>query len=284
MSTGDVKAVTCTTVDPSDMKAVRADRVKGALYGLLIADALAAPTHWYYGGPRQIVGDYGRPITGYVKPVTILQGSLMGKSNTGGAGRGSDRGTIIGTTINHGKKQYWKSGSQYHYHVTLDAGDNTLEARLARRVIHILGQSPELKLGDVRTEYVRFMTTPGSHNDAYASTAHRMFFKNMLAGRPLEQCPDNDQHNVDTTDAITMTIPVGLFAADTKTAMANASQAVGLTRDSQISAQLAGVFTQMLRRVVMGESVTDVAADIAAAMRYDVVADVRRSRGDPLTA
>ena len=25
------------------------DRIRGALYGLLIADALAAPTHWYYG-------------------------------------------------------------------------------------------------------------------------------------------------------------------------------------------------------------------------------------------
>ena len=27
--------------------AARADRVKGALYGMLIADAIAMPTHWY---------------------------------------------------------------------------------------------------------------------------------------------------------------------------------------------------------------------------------------------
>jgi ADP-ribosylglycohydrolase len=44
------------------------DRIRGALWGALIADAVAMPAHWYYGGPRQIVADYGGPIQGYVKP------------------------------------------------------------------------------------------------------------------------------------------------------------------------------------------------------------------------
>eukprot|EP00961_Rhodomonas_salina_P014892 199978-Rhodomonas_salina.1 len=43
-------------------KAMLADRMKGALYGLLIADALAMPTHWYYGGEQQVKADYGGPI------------------------------------------------------------------------------------------------------------------------------------------------------------------------------------------------------------------------------
>lgn len=34
-------------------------------------------------------------------------------------------------------------------------------------------------------DYVAFMTTPGTHNDTYAATAHRMFFANWVRlGRP----------------------------------------------------------------------------------------------------
>ena len=53
-----------------------------------------------------------------------------------------------------------------------------------------------------------FMQTPGSHNDTYAATAHRMFFKNLIDGKDPKQCPDNDGHNVDAIDALTITIPV----------------------------------------------------------------------------
>lgn len=52
------------------------DRLRGALWGLFAGDALAAPTHWYYGGARQIKQDYGAAgITGYTKPVEKLVNS-----------------------------------------------------------------------------------------------------------------------------------------------------------------------------------------------------------------
>ena len=66
-----------------------ADRIKGCLFGLLIADALSMPTHWFYGGERQVVGTYGGRLNGYVKPTSKLPGSIMSLSNTGGAGRGT---------------------------------------------------------------------------------------------------------------------------------------------------------------------------------------------------
>jgi len=264
--------------------AARADRVKGALYGMLIADALAMPTHWYYSGARGIMRDYGGPITGYVKPVLHQADSIMGKSNTGGAGRGDDRGTIIGDTICHGKRQYWKSGSTYHYHCTLDAGDSTLEARLARRVIDVLGQRQGVALGALQQDYITFMTTPGSHNDCYASTAHRMFFKNLVAGKAPSACPDNDQHNVDTTDAITCAIPVSLWADDDATAADDCAKVVALTRDSQVACQLSRFFAGMLRSVVRGTGMKEACLTAGKSMRYDVQTDVFTSRGDPLTA
>ena len=51
-----------------------ADRLRGALWGLFAGDAVASPTHWYYGGERQVQGDYDGPITGYVQPKSIMMG------------------------------------------------------------------------------------------------------------------------------------------------------------------------------------------------------------------
>lgn len=77
-----------------------------------------------------------------VKPKQKLSGSIMNLSNTGGAGRGSDKGSIIGDIICHGKKQYWTGGSSgYHYHCTLDKGENTLETNLLMQLVESITEN-----------------------------------------------------------------------------------------------------------------------------------------------
>ena len=124
----------------------------------------------YYGGSYQIEADYGGPLTGYAKPRPTLDGSIMPRSNTDGAGRGSyNRGkkTVIGDVINHGKKQYWDPSRSYHYHGTLSAGEETLEASLARVLMRTVSESGGLVNAEAfRGAYVNFMTKPGSHNDS----------------------------------------------------------------------------------------------------------------------
>jgi hypothetical protein len=68
---------------------------------------------------------------------------------------GSDQGDIIGTVINHGKKKYWIRGGNCHYHRGLQAGENTLEASLARLLIRTLAAGG--KASDFRTAYITFM-------------------------------------------------------------------------------------------------------------------------------
>ena len=46
------------------------------------------------------------------------------------------------------------------------------------------------------------MTTPGTHNDVYAATAHRMFFANYVKNKDKYACADNDGHNTDSIDGI----------------------------------------------------------------------------------
>jgi len=262
------------------------DRVRGALYGLLIADALAMPTHWYYGGESQVRQDYGGLIKGYVAPPLHMSGSIMGKSNTGGDGRGSDKGTIIGDVINHGKRKFWKTGSSYHYHQGMAPGDNTLEAVLTRNVIRATAEkNGEFDAEGLLKEYVSFMMRPGSHNDTYASTAHRMFFRNLVErGLPPEKCPDNDRHNVDTTDAITMALPISLLAADDSTAEQQAAKTVTLTRSSRTGEDLSRRVSRLLRSLVKGADLRTAVKSAAADVNYNVERDVTGSRSDPVTA
>ena len=97
----------CEPVDCVPMSAVGsklelADRVAGALWGMLIADALAMPVHWFYGGGAQIRKAFGGPITGFRQPLQRggdFPESIMALSSTGGAGRGTSDGDIIGTVI-----------------------------------------------------------------------------------------------------------------------------------------------------------------------------------------
>lgn len=196
-----------------------ADRVAGALWGMLIADALASPAHWFYGGASQIIRTFGGPLTDYVQPVQHrggFPGSIMALSDTSGAGRGSDEGDIVGTVINHGKKQYWQRGSNYHYHCTLKKGENTLEGELTRLMVrHLTRQvGSDFDLDAFQSEYVSFMTTAGSHNDAYCNSYHRLFFQRRAQGKPLRECPSNDGHNVDAIDGLILpsVVFLGTFA------------------------------------------------------------------------
>jgi ADP-ribosyl-[dinitrogen reductase] hydrolase len=148
------------------------DRRIGSLFGAFVGDAIAMPVHWYYD-ISQLRKDYGT-ISTYTAPKDTFKNSIMNLSNTGGGGRGSDQGDIVGSVILHGKKKYWVRGGNYHYHLGLQAGENTLEAQLARLVLKCIAEFPskldsEDSVASFKTyfldKYVSFMTTPGSHND-----------------------------------------------------------------------------------------------------------------------
>lgn len=236
----------------------QADRIKGAIYGALIGDALAMPTHWFYGGTSQIQRLYNGLITGYTKPISILPGSILPKSNTGGGGRGAYSGDIIGKVIFHDKKKYWDPQTSYHYHQGMKAGDNTLEALLLRRILPIITKNNgKFVPNDIIQDYISFMTTPDTHNDTYCGTSHRMFFSNYSKGIEISKCPDNDGHNVDSSDSIVTTIPIALLAKNNEEALTNIETMVYLTRNSPNSVYYSKIFGILLRNIIRGNSIKD---------------------------
>jgi len=216
-------------------------KIQAALWGFFSGDALSAPTHWYYGGARQVQADYG-VLNGYVKPKHTLLGSILNKSNTNGGGRGRfskyNGISIIGDVINHGKWDLWDPRKSTHYHATLKAGENTLEASLARLLMKsIVSNNGKFNQNHFRQEYIDFMTSPGSHNDTYASTCHRMFFANWkFHGKHPRDCPDNDGHNVDTIDGLilpTITAIAYFTNPDREEGYRAVAETIAVTRNSR---------------------------------------------------
>lgn len=247
--------------------AVLADRVAGALWGMFIADALAMPTHWFYGGRPEVQRFFGGDITTYRKSPHPYPQTIMALSNTGGAGRGGNQGDIIGDVINHGKKKYWERGAGYHYHCSLEPGETTLEGEMARLMVRHLNKGP-FDAGRMQEEYVEFMTTPGSHNDAYASTYHRMFFANRAKGLPLKDCPDNDAHNVDAIDGLIVPVPMLLataLAGDAE-AVQRAQASVSVTRKSKVVEGFVPALAGILRPVLAGTPASEAARNVAVQM------------------
>ncbi|XP_059158568.1 uncharacterized protein LOC131942681 [Physella acuta] len=175
---------------PESVKKAKAE----AVWGLFVADAVAMPAHWYYE-PSDIKHDYGGWLKGYVAPNGKHPSSILRLSAVDGSGRGSNSSTkaIIGNVILHDKLKYWNgSSNNNHYHQGMKAGDNTLNAVMALHELQTMNKfdhdiiKPEREVrGAVLEDYVSFMTTPGSHNDTYAESFHRSFFRDWAdSGEP----------------------------------------------------------------------------------------------------
>ena len=309
-SSSDAAAMSVTAsavASSSSSAAVIADRAKAAYIGMLCGDSLSMPVHWYYN-PQDITRDYGR-ITDFQAPKERHPSSIMQLSNTGGAGRGGQQGSIIGDVINHGKKQFWGKPNM-HYHQGMRAGENTLNAIVARLLVRNLIETEGRGVGvlddgseqpaSFLTAYVKFMTTPGSHNDTYAETYHRMFFKNLQQGKAPSQCADDDGHNVASMGGFVLLPPPALLAAayaasvpppdGMKTldfAVASAKKAavkqMYTTHNSKQLQSFAEVYAELLARVLLGEDLRTSVAAAAKRCGFDVARLVAETGSRPDT-
>jgi len=158
-------------------------RCRGALYGLLIGDALAMPVHWYYDR-LALRRDYGY-VTDYAAPKNPHPDSILWRSSYRPV---NEKGDIL-----HDQAQFWgKKG--IHYHQFLEAGENTLNLKLCALLIESLNANRGYSSDDYLKRYIGFMTTPGSHSDTYVEEYHRHFFTNYAAGKNPHQCGVMEKH------------------------------------------------------------------------------------------
>lgn len=154
-----------------------------AYLGAKAADALAMPVHWYYD-TAALDRDYSG-LREYRAPAGRHPDSILWRSSYEPADAEGD--------ILHDQAVYW-GRKGIHYHQFLEAGENTLNFRLAdelyRTVIGKGGYDADAWLD----RYVECMRTPGWHRDTYIEEVHRGFFEKRARGIPLRKCGIDDLH------------------------------------------------------------------------------------------
>jgi ADP-ribosyl-[dinitrogen reductase] hydrolase len=190
-------------------QSTRAARMRGALWGMFVGDALAMPVHWYYS-ISTLWQDFGK-ICDYQAPKAHHPNSIMALANTGKAGRGNQEGDIVGNVILKGKKHHWGQANR-HYHQGMQAGDNTLNLLCARVLLRSLNTVGHYDSADFLQQYIRFMTEPDRHNDTYAESYHRDFFANYAKGIAPENCAGAEGHDTASIGGL-VSIPLVILAS-----------------------------------------------------------------------
>ena len=177
------------------------DRVKGALVGSVVGDALSMPVHWYYD-TEALDKEFGE-ISEMLAPKPHHPGGMK-------AGGLDYAGTL---DIMHDKAAMYKNASEeqkkagikdsagnpidlesetpVHYHATLTRGQNTLTGCLGRLTARYLVRSGHIKYDpeEFLAEFEKYMLTPPpadaaksdpgqvvAHNDLFVDTYLRMYF------------------------------------------------------------------------------------------------------------
>lgn len=152
-------------------------------FGALAADALAMPVHWYYNR-EALVADYGR-VDHFMVPKNPHPDSILWRSVYEPV---NERGDIL-----REQAQYWGVRG-IHYHQFLEAGENTLNFRLARELFSFVrergGYDPDAWLEC----YIGRMLEAGWHRDTYVEECHRGFFTKYSEGRAARKCGIRDEH------------------------------------------------------------------------------------------
>ena len=154
-----------------------------AFTGSLVADALALPAHWYYDR-EALRRDYG-VVDHYMAPRNPHPGSILWRSHYEAL---NERGEIL-----HDQAQYWGQ-KEVHYHQFLEAGENTLNLKLARELFTQVTTRGAYDPDTWLNHYLSCMLTPGWHRDTYLEEYHRGFFTRYSQGKPLSKCGVRDEH------------------------------------------------------------------------------------------
>ena len=159
------------------------DRAEGALWGLMLGDALAMPVHWYYDR-LELRRDYGE-VRDLVAPRNPHPGSILYRSHYTPANPDAD--------ILHDQARYWGQPG-VHYHQHLEAGENTLNLQLVQLLLADLAEHGGYDADRYLERMIAFLRTPGSHRDTYAEEWLRGFFERRAQGVPLRECGVTEKH------------------------------------------------------------------------------------------
>lgn len=266
-------------------------RISGCLWGMCISDAVSVPSDCYPDS-KAIQNDYGM-ITKYLAPKELHPKLVLDLQEDGSPAPYND---VVGKTILHNKQKYWTTQTNYHPHIELKAGENTLNVEIARVLIRTLIQRSTLtRFFDIEAyqkTMLDFITKPNSHNDCYASVSLRKFLHNYEKKRSWAESKISEYENTATIADLVATIPailapvldkikslnqsdaleeVEITSDVLEMACKNAMEVVEVMNDNPLLRNRAELFAVLLVQLVVGVSPEEALnSDAARALGCDV--------------
>jgi len=214
---------------------------EGALYGLFIGDALAMPVHWYYN-TETLRRDYGILKT-YVKPQNPHPDSILWRSSFP-----VQPGLL---DILHDQRRYWGQRS-IHYHQFLQAGENTLNIKLARELLLLLSEKGHYDPQAWLERMVRFLSNPKSHQDTYVEEYLRYFFTMYALNKRLTECGRPDEKHI---GGFSLMLPLTIAFSDRDDYAAKVSlEHLNLTHGGASMSRWGGFIVAVLLELLSGSS------------------------------
>ena len=174
----------------SHATAIVSKRALSALQTAFVADAMAAPAHWYYDKESFDAafpgGSVSRTKFNQVPPKHPFTFMKTPEADPAIGGK-----KLVGEVILRRTGVNW-GPQNAHPHCSLQPGENTTNANVSRLLLRTLAKEGGYSPDGFLDAYIAFMTDPKqeNNNDTYAEGYHRNFFTALLKGKPKTECGD----------------------------------------------------------------------------------------------
>jgi len=248
-------------------------RLKNALWGAFIADAMAMPVHWYYR--RKYINEgFEGGITKYEDaphphPESFMVGNNYHPNITKAKELGrpydiahehirfyntnyNDLDIKLSVHAGEHKNAMPDKDERYHYHHNLKAGENTLGANLIRVLMRSIIKEGKYTQEVFIEDFITYMTTPGLNKDPYTEIYIRAWFENFSNGVPPHACAQEQRNvwSIGSNGGIIRPLVLALASKSTFQALGVALQHQQITHRSDNVSSALCVLVPLLRELL----------------------------------
>ncbi len=264
-------------------------RIKNALWGLFISDALSMPAHWYYQ-LEYLKRDFG-VISGYNDaPHPHPESFMVGNNYHPDVLKAQELGRPV--DILHDHVRFYNTSysdlsiqtakragehanampvlsERYHYHHGLKAGENTLGANLVRVLMRSVIAKGAYDPDAFLHEFVTYMSTPGENNDPYCEIYIRAWFENYSKGVAPELCAQKQRSvwSIGSHGGIIRPLVLSLLAKEPYQGLGLAVSHQQLTHRSENVTSALGVLIPLFHTLLKGEDAHKMICEYAKKVR-----------------
>ena len=248
-------------------------RLKNALWGAFIADAMAMPVHWYYRR-KYIKEGFEGGIQKYEDaPHPHPESFMVGMPYHPNIAKAEELGRPfdivhdnirfydtnfndldIKLSVHEGehKNAMPDKDERYHYHHGLKAGENTLGANLIRVLIRSVIKKGKYKQETFIEDFINYLTTPNLNNDPYTEVYIREWFQNYTNGVPPHACAQEQRNvwSIGSNGGIIRPLVLSLTSKSTFQALGVALQHQQITHRSDNVSSALCVLVPLLRELL----------------------------------